>query len=288
MPTSTTKTTGSPKARRTNYARIASGLHELENDVAKQAAALAGISTEVGSLKNSISEIKDAIQLIADKQNKGSNWGVLGTWGAVIITLVGGLGYLALIPLQDDLAENRDSILQSNRDFVAHIQDGHPQMVLDKMADLRDEVEENEREALREMQETTAQMTAMRAAKDAEIKTMINYEAELTDAKLAAAAELREAKLAHHEDLIAANSAGVTDLDSMLQREMRLLDEILQREMGLNVDRLEALSTAGSQASKERHDLQATEISTLRAMLQSMYERRRSEASGGGASVPEG
>jgi hypothetical protein len=253
--------------RRNNYARIASGLHELENDVAKQAAALAGISTEVGSLKNSIFEIKDAIQLIADKQNKGSNWGVLGTWGAVIITLVGGLGYLALIPLQDDLAENRDSILQSNRDFVAHIQDGHPQMVLDKMADLRDEVEENEREALREMQETTDQMTAMRAAKDAEIKTMIQYEAELTDVKLAAAAELREAKLTHHADLIASNTSGIADLDAMLQREMRLLDEILQREMGLHVARITEKANVHEEKSKERHEEHKEEVRLLRNKL---------------------
>jgi uncharacterized coiled-coil protein SlyX len=261
------------KKPRTNYARIAAGLHDLENDVANQAAAIATISSEVGSLKTSISEIKDAIRQIADKQNKGSNWGVLGTWGAVIITLVGGLGYLALIPLQDDLAENRDSILQANRDFVAHVQDGHPKMVLDKMADLRDEVEENEREALREMQETTDQMTAMRAAKDAEIKTMIRYEAELTDAKLAAAKELIDAKLLHHADLIASNTAGVVDLDAMLQREMRLLDEILQREMGLHVARITEKADVGEEKSKERHEEQKEEIKLLRTRLMEMMEK---------------
>lgn len=236
--------------RNVNYAKIAQGLSELESDVGKQAAAIATISSEVGALKSSIDDIKSAISNIAEKQNKGSNWGVLAAWSTVLVSIIAGLGYLALVPVQNDLTENRELLKESSALFLEHVRDGHPQKVMDMVDSLRLEVEENETEALREMQQVVA------------------YEAELTNAKLKAERELSEARIAHLRDLISANSNDVSELDDMLQREMRLLDNILQREMGLHVDRLNEKSNLYETKSAERHQLQREQIDRLQKNME--------------------
>lgn len=63
---------------------------------------VAALESDVQNLSRNMGRLTEAVQALSDKfsQANSTNWSVLAAWSAVIISILGGLGYLALTPLQ--------------------------------------------------------------------------------------------------------------------------------------------------------------------------------------------
>lgn len=63
------------------------------------------LEADVQNIGRNLNKLTHAVESLSDKitQNSQTNWSVLAAWSAVIITILGGLGYLALSPTQEML-----------------------------------------------------------------------------------------------------------------------------------------------------------------------------------------
>lgn len=81
---------------------------------------VSGLERDVKNLVSSVDRIVESVENLSKQVSQGTNWGVLGTWSAVIITIIGGIGYLAVTPMATALLETR-------LDVKEHIKlEGHP------------------------------------------------------------------------------------------------------------------------------------------------------------------
>lgn len=80
---------------------------------------VAALEADVQNLNTAVSRLTTTIQNLADQLNKNSstNWSVLAAWSAVIISILGGLGYLAMNPVQN-------KVFQIEHRFYDHLLSG--------------------------------------------------------------------------------------------------------------------------------------------------------------------
>lgn len=76
-----------------------------------------------------VEKLGQTVEMIADRVSRGTNWGVLGTWLGIAVTILGGLGYMALAPVGEQTKFNYHMIDQNRAAFVEHISDGHPERI---------------------------------------------------------------------------------------------------------------------------------------------------------------
>lgn len=67
---------------------------------------IAALETGMVALTTSVDHLRDAVERLV---SRGTDWGVLGTWSAIMVTVIGGLGVLALQPIRAAQVTN-DSI----------------------------------------------------------------------------------------------------------------------------------------------------------------------------------
>lgn len=83
----------------------------------------AKLDVEVQGLIGAVGEIKNMITALRGELNRGTDWGILGTWAGVILAICGGCGWLALQPLRDrlDTADADRAALAETREMVARL-----------------------------------------------------------------------------------------------------------------------------------------------------------------------
>ena len=85
---------------------------------------VASLEADVSNLNAAVGKLTDAVQRLSDRlmMSNSTNWSVLAAWAGVIISILGGLGYLALNPV-------RYTTMQMEHRFYDHQHlQGHPQM----------------------------------------------------------------------------------------------------------------------------------------------------------------
>lgn len=236
--------TNSPDVARREFERLentvyetAQAVHELVPIVRQNAQTGKATSEVVNSL---------AVRVAAISEPKGIGTGtILGIvtaligFGAFLLTLVIAIGTLAMAPMQSTdirLERTTDNLQRNDREQIAADKE-----IVGLITALKEEVEENESEALRERKEDLQLLEAVWNAKQDHTRDLINHERELRDMQIWGVIQEQVTQVEHLKELISNNSDGNDALDALLQREMRLLDEVLQREMGLHVRRLEDL-----------------------------------------------
>ena len=212
----------------------------------KLAAGLAAVEADISNQNRAIERIEHAIENLGGKVNRGNDWGVFAAWSTVVIGIVGGIGFLSLTPLAESMKENRQSFADITARIDEHISDGHPRSVIDLINHVKEEVEENEAEAKREMAIAIEAILNTQTERDAHTRSLITHSLDYHK---------------HLKELVVANREGIDSIDMVLQREMRLLDEVLQREMGLHVDRIDALIKRNDSEDRRFHEQRANTTS---------------------------
>lgn len=86
---------------------------------------LARVESREEGILQSLDRLAQAVNRIEQRVNEGTNWGVLGTWGAVLITILGGIGFMAVRPLEqrmDRYATRLDNHVATTAGDSVHIQ----------------------------------------------------------------------------------------------------------------------------------------------------------------------
>jgi hypothetical protein len=95
---------------------------QLERTVGHVSSEMAGLSAEVRGIASQLTQIAE------QTSDKGTPWGVLGTWSAVFLTLIGAIGYMALTPISKELAEQHLAVGELRTEAVNHTRQRHPLM----------------------------------------------------------------------------------------------------------------------------------------------------------------
>lgn len=105
---------------------------------------VASLETDVNNLNRNMSRLTEAVQMLTDKitQQSSTNWNVLAAWSAVIISILGGLGYLALSPLQ------REMVRIESRFYLHELNGGHSELKIQMQA-LKERIQSIESEQRR-------------------------------------------------------------------------------------------------------------------------------------------
>lgn len=93
--------------------------NELVRIVTSLTADVSGLASTVEGIVNSVKDLSDAV-----KNNNRTNWGVLGTWAAVIISLMSVLGILSVSPLirtQNEISARQEKLFDRNYELVQEI-----------------------------------------------------------------------------------------------------------------------------------------------------------------------
>lgn len=112
------------------YHQLDSRVASLESDVMNLVRA---VDRQREDTDRAFTRLSEEISELGNRVSTGTNWGVLGTWSAVLLTLIGGLGVLAMAPLRAEVIENHKAIQEGMRFFFNHVSDGHPESVVQKV-----------------------------------------------------------------------------------------------------------------------------------------------------------
>lgn len=81
---------------------------------------VASLETDMANLVRSVDRLGESFERLASKVGAGTNWGVLGTWSAVLLTIFGGIGWLTITPITKIIETQQVA-------FQEHVKlEGHP------------------------------------------------------------------------------------------------------------------------------------------------------------------
>lgn len=105
---------------------------------------VAALEADVHNLTHGMDRLTSAVQKLSDKISHQSktDWSVIAAWSAVMISVLGSLGYLALHPVRYDLAK------MESRFYNHELNGGHQEMKI-KVTVLKERVEAIENEQRR-------------------------------------------------------------------------------------------------------------------------------------------
>lgn len=84
-------------------------------------ARVASVETDIRNIASSVDKLSTAVAALGDKVGSASrtDWSVLASWSAVIITVLGALGVMATNPIKEDLLEINKRIYR-HHDLPGH------------------------------------------------------------------------------------------------------------------------------------------------------------------------
>lgn len=111
---------------RNNNTELSGRINSLETDVKSLAMSVGSLESDVKNVVRSMENMTSTIQSLANKIQTESktNWGILGTWAAVIITLMGSIGYLGLQPMVELLERERFTNVRQY-DMINHFKEAY-------------------------------------------------------------------------------------------------------------------------------------------------------------------
>lgn len=97
-----------------NHEILGSRVAGLEDDVKSLTRAVGTMEADIKNVGKSVENLTINIQSILNKMQHDSrtNWATIGTWAAVMISVLGALGFLSMQPLVDSLQRERHSNLK--------------------------------------------------------------------------------------------------------------------------------------------------------------------------------
>ena len=79
----------------------------VEDDLRNVALKVGGLESDVKNVTTAVNNMSDSMRHLTQKISSQyqTNWGVLGSWAAVLLTAVGAMGYMSMQPINDSVSE---------------------------------------------------------------------------------------------------------------------------------------------------------------------------------------
>jgi len=86
------------------------------------------LESDMTNVVRAVDRMSDILDRLSSRMAVGTNWGVLGTFAGVIISVVAGVGYLSLRPLRGDLDNLRAVQLRYQTEHTELVRVGADQL----------------------------------------------------------------------------------------------------------------------------------------------------------------
>lgn len=202
---------------------------------------VAALESDMSNLIRSVDRLNQSIDGMSQRVSASgaTNWGVLGTWTAVLVTVIGGLGTLALLPVRERMLEV-DSRLELHRNEL-----GHPATLVSLQA-LKEDYEETKDQLTKSSQEKARAITALDEALQREMRDLDSA-------------------------VLAETTARIETLDTTLQREFNLIADNIRTKEGEESKRIERMLVALDENTKVIHDTKAAHAERLNAIERALF-----------------